>query len=235
MFIPLFKTDIEKLEEDYLLTRANEEIQTYRKIKEKNKGTEPDTIFKMFIDFSGLWKSWYDFEYQRLFEEAVIWCNAHNIRYVQDCPHSPFIREPQARFIGQRPASFFMCDCARNFKKPSTAFTMLLLMGYGIKGFIKNVLLSYHNCSIKAYALVWRILSLLLTRFYPAMAISSLMKRTPYEIGIHFVLIAGSPHFPPEWCRQPRQSQSLFCKSDRLKTSFQTDTNIQQLFLAICQ
>lgn len=84
MFIPMFKTDIKELEEEYLLTRASEEVQAYRKIKEKNKGTEPDTIFKMFIDFAGLWKSWYAFEYQRLFGEAVKWCNAHNISYVQD-------------------------------------------------------------------------------------------------------------------------------------------------------
>lgn len=53
-------------------------------IKEKNKGVEPDTIFKMFIDFMRLWKNWYAFEYQRLFQDAVKWCKANNISYMQD-------------------------------------------------------------------------------------------------------------------------------------------------------
>lgn len=83
-FIPLFKTDIEELEEEYLLTLTNKETQEYRMIKEKNKGVEPDTIFKMFIDFVRLWKNWYAFEYQRLFQDAVKWCKANNISYMQD-------------------------------------------------------------------------------------------------------------------------------------------------------
>lgn len=83
-FIPLFKTDIEELEEEYLLTLTNKETQEYRMIKEKNKGVEPDTIFKMFIDFMRLWKNWYAFEYQRLFQDAVKWCKANNISYMQD-------------------------------------------------------------------------------------------------------------------------------------------------------
>lgn len=84
VFIPLFKTDIEKLEKEYLLTRPNEEIREYRKVKEKNSGTDPDTIFKIFVDRMCLWKSWYAFEYQRLFQDAVSWCNANHIAYVQE-------------------------------------------------------------------------------------------------------------------------------------------------------
>ncbi len=84
MFIPLFKTDIEKLEEEYLLTLTNKEVQEYMRIKEKNKGAEPDTIFKIFIDFMGLWKNWYTFEYQQLLQDAIKWCKANNIVYIQE-------------------------------------------------------------------------------------------------------------------------------------------------------
>mgnify|MGYP003302869824 CR=1 FL=1 len=55
MFIPLFKTDIEKLEEEYLLTLTNKEVQEYMRIKEKNKINNLETkltgILCVFLRF----------------------------------------------------------------------------------------------------------------------------------------------------------------------------------------
>ncbi len=84
IFIPLFKTNIEELEKEYLLTRTDKEVREYKKIKEKNKGSDPDTIFKIFVDRMCLWKSWYYFEYQRLSQDAVQWCRENYIVYIQD-------------------------------------------------------------------------------------------------------------------------------------------------------
>lgn len=78
MFVPLFETDIVKLEHEFLLLR------NYKQIKrlEKQLNSDFDTEFKVFIEKNDLIKSWHDFEYNRLYQDAIVWCRENHIRNI---------------------------------------------------------------------------------------------------------------------------------------------------------
>ncbi len=80
-FIPLFKTDIEKLEEHFLKSLTKTDIKAYNQIKQKSEIQDPDVIFKCFIDYQQLWKQWYNFERRALTQDAIRWCKEYGIAY----------------------------------------------------------------------------------------------------------------------------------------------------------
>ena len=75
-FIPLFETDIVKLEREFLLLTQNHKI---IKQFEKILDSDLDTEFKIFIERNHLLKSWHDFERKRLYNDAIVWCKKNNI------------------------------------------------------------------------------------------------------------------------------------------------------------
>lgn len=74
MFIPLFETNVVELEREFLM------VYNYKvKQLEKPFNSDFDTRFKVFIEENDLTKSWRDFEYHRLYQDAIVWCNENNI------------------------------------------------------------------------------------------------------------------------------------------------------------
>lgn len=75
-FLPLFETDIVKLEHEFLLQYNLKPIET----STKQSNLDFDTEFKIFIEKKALVKSWHDFEYDRLYQDAITWCIKNNIK-----------------------------------------------------------------------------------------------------------------------------------------------------------
>lgn len=74
-FIPLFETDIVKLEQDFL--RAyNYEV----KQLENAVDMDFDTKFKIFVEKNNLTELWKKFESCRLYHDAIVWCNDNFIK-----------------------------------------------------------------------------------------------------------------------------------------------------------
>ena len=70
-FIPLFETNIVILEREFLKQHG-------LKIRGL-KDMDFDTNFKIYIDKNNLWESWHNFEYHRLYQDAVNWCRKNHI------------------------------------------------------------------------------------------------------------------------------------------------------------
>lgn len=69
-FIPLFRTDIEEVEKEFLLTRG---------LKIKTDG-DFDIEFRIYIERKHLETAWYEFESSRLRKDAAEWCRKNHIR-----------------------------------------------------------------------------------------------------------------------------------------------------------
>lgn len=70
-FIPLFETNIVVLEHEFL--------DQYGLKINGLKDVDFDVNFKIYIEKNNLWKSWRDFEYDRLYQDAVNWCRKNHI------------------------------------------------------------------------------------------------------------------------------------------------------------
>ena len=70
-FIPLFETNIVILEREFLKQHS-------LKIEDL-KNVDFDMNFKILIDKKNLWKSWWDFEYHHLYQDAMTWCKRNHI------------------------------------------------------------------------------------------------------------------------------------------------------------
>ena len=79
LFIPMFKTDMFELENQYLSLLPNDEKKLYRNIKQQNSNKDYNTIFNIFLDFSKSWKRFYEFEKKHLREDAIDWCRQYGI------------------------------------------------------------------------------------------------------------------------------------------------------------
>ena len=74
MFIPLFETNIVKLEQEFLKLN-NYKVEQLK----KPENSDFDTKFKVFVEENNLMEFWRDFEYHRLYQDAIIWCNENSI------------------------------------------------------------------------------------------------------------------------------------------------------------
>lgn len=70
-YIPLFETDIVVLEQEFLKQRSLK--------MNDSKDADFDVNFKTYIDENNLWEAWHDFEYRRLYQDAVNWCRENHI------------------------------------------------------------------------------------------------------------------------------------------------------------
>ncbi len=75
-FIPLFETDIEELEREFISKTQNHAI---IKQFEGILNSDFDTEFKIYVEKNHLLKSWYTFERKRLYEDAIVWCKTNHI------------------------------------------------------------------------------------------------------------------------------------------------------------
>lgn len=83
-FIPFFKTDIIKLEKDFICSLNNKTV-----LKEFNKlllsnNNEYDLAFKKFVERTFLFDSWKTFEKKQLINDAIAWCINNNIPYTDN-------------------------------------------------------------------------------------------------------------------------------------------------------
>ena len=78
IFVPFFKTNMIELEKKFLKTISSsictfpfpfDDITTF------------DKNFKIYIENHFLIRNWYDFEKKHLCNDAIEWCNSHNIRF----------------------------------------------------------------------------------------------------------------------------------------------------------
>ena len=76
-FIPLFETDIVALEHEFLAIRG-------AKIKQLEHAvisdSDFDVEFKKFVEERDLTNAWHDFEYERLYHDAVVWGKENQIK-----------------------------------------------------------------------------------------------------------------------------------------------------------
>ena len=81
LFIPLFKTNMFELENQYLSLLPNDEKKLYRSIKQQNSNRDYHTVFNIFLDITQSWKRFYKFEKKHLREDAIDWCRQYGIRW----------------------------------------------------------------------------------------------------------------------------------------------------------
>ena len=81
LFIPLFKTNMFELENQYLSLLPNDEKKLYRSIKQQNSNRDYHTVFNIFLDITQSWKRFYEFEKRHLREDAIDWCQQYGIRW----------------------------------------------------------------------------------------------------------------------------------------------------------
>ena len=62
---------------DELLTNGSHGIQVMADMLLKD--VDFDVNFKIYIEKNNLWDSWRDFEYHRLYQDAVNWCRKNHI------------------------------------------------------------------------------------------------------------------------------------------------------------
>lgn len=80
-FIPLFKTDITKVEKDFVEQFCPNEKSVIDDIERANPSYNYDIAFREFIETHPLLENWFEFEYERLEHDAVRWCMVNGIRY----------------------------------------------------------------------------------------------------------------------------------------------------------
>lgn len=81
-FIPLFQTDIIELEKEFLAEYNSRPLQdkTEKLVTQANGNF--DLAFKTLIEVEeGMSENWYGFERKKLYNDAVNWCQKHNIKY----------------------------------------------------------------------------------------------------------------------------------------------------------
>ena len=78
-FIPFFKTDIIKLEKEFMKDFNNK---VFNKILLDNNNSY-DIAFRIFIERGFLIDSWSDFEKSHLQKDAISWCKKNHIPYRQ--------------------------------------------------------------------------------------------------------------------------------------------------------
>ena len=81
-FIPLFQTDIIELEKEFLAEYNSKPLQAKTENLVTQSNGNFDLAFKTLIEVEeGMSENWYGFERKKLYNDAVNWCQKHNIKY----------------------------------------------------------------------------------------------------------------------------------------------------------
>jgi len=81
-FIPLFQTDIIELEKKFLAEYNSKSLQAKTEKLVAQSNGDFDLAFKSLIEVEeGMSENWYEFERKKLYNDAVNWCQKHNIKY----------------------------------------------------------------------------------------------------------------------------------------------------------
>jgi len=77
-FLPLFRTDIPRLEKEFMQNRDEKAI---LRLCENNPQWDYDIAFKVYIEERQLTREWFEFERAHLRRDAEDWCRQHGLPY----------------------------------------------------------------------------------------------------------------------------------------------------------
>lgn len=79
-FIPLFETDIIKLEHQFISETQTKKVMIFFK---DIADSDFDREFKIFIEKESLIGTWHDFEKKNLYKDALKWCDENHIKGIE--------------------------------------------------------------------------------------------------------------------------------------------------------